>query len=176
MVKGGSSPRVSRPSVPKSPPIRTSLPKPTAPKTKAVMNLGSRTRPQQRMPQQKKITTPRKLPVSNYLRQKAVKSAWRQEQTLVKAGGGTRDWTKRQREQIVRAGKLKHYEGHHLRSVNGHTKKWAGDPRNIKLVTRREHLREHRGNFRNETTGKLIDRQKLLRMQKNRATPRQTKQ
>jgi len=139
------------------------------------MNLGNRARPKQRMPQQKKITTPKKPPVSNYLRQKAVKLAWRQERTLVKAGGGTRDWTKRQREQIIRTGKLKHYEGHHLKSINGHTKKWAGDPRNIKFVTRREHLREHRRNFRNETTGKLIDRQKMLRIQQNRAMPRQIK-
>jgi len=174
-MKGMSSPKVGRPSAPKITPVRTSLPKPTPKKTATAMNLGNRARPKQRMPQQKKITTPKKPPVSNYLRQKAVKSAWRQEQALVKAGGGTRDWTKRQREQIIKAGKLKNYEGHHLKSVNGHAKKWAGDPRNIKFVTRREHLREHRGNFRNKTTEKLIDRQELLRVQQNRAIPRQIK-
>ncbi len=109
------------------------------------------------------------------LRQKAVKNAWAQEKPLVQAGEGTRKWTTLQRRELVRTGKVKGFEGHHIKSVNGHTKKWAGDPRNIKFVTRKEHIREHKGNFRNETKGNLIDRQKLLNATKNQASARKVK-
>lgn len=175
MAKGSAnSLRVSRPTGPRPGPVRATLPKQTVNKT---VGSPKANRPVTRtaVNTYKKISTPPKSPSVAALRQKAVKSAWGQEQSLVKAGGGTRDWTNRQREQIVKTGKLRNFQGHHVRSVNGHTKKWAGDPRNIKFVTRREHLREHRGNFRNETTGKLIDRQKLLRLQKNQAISRQIK-
>lgn len=99
------------------------------------------------------------------LRQKAVRDAWTQERQLVRASGqGTRDWTSRQMKQLRDEGKVPGYEGHHIRSVNQHTTKWAGDPRNITFVTRQQHLNLHGRDFHNPTTGNLIDRPAMIRM------------
>ncbi len=87
------------------------------------------------------------------LRNYAVRKAWQDEQKLVKLGGGTRDWSQRQRLSMKRVGKVLGYEGHHIRSVNGHAKNWASDSRNIKFVTRPEHIREHGGNYQNNPYG-----------------------
>lgn len=177
MAKGRlSSPKVSRSGMKKPKTIRKSETKRTVKKnaiSKSLARGANRTR--RRPSSSKHISTPKKSPSIDSLRQKAVRRAWRQERKLVEAGGGTRHWTKRQREQIIKNGRAKNFEGHHIRSVNGHSKKWTGDPRNIKFVTKREHLREHKGNFRNKTTGKLVDRQKMLRLQKNRASSRRAK-
>lgn len=106
-------------------------------------------------------------PSIGYLRQKAVKKAWTQEQELVRlVSEGTRNWTNRQKE-LLRQGKIiANYQGHHIRDVSSHSNKWAADPRNIRFVTRREHLATHGGSYRNPTTGKLIDRPKLINMAK----------
>lgn len=111
-----------------------------------------------------------------YLRQNAVKKAWEQERALVTmqlspkstniSKFGTGLWDDRQARRIKREGKIKGYQGHHIRSVKGHSKKWAGDPRNIKFVTPKEHLRLHKGDFHKSTTGKLIDRTKMIRTAK----------
>lgn len=115
-------------------------------------------------PKAKLGTTSKKSTSNKYLRQKAVKLARKQEMDLVrKTGKGTRPWTPRQREQLKKGRWIKGYEGHHIRDVSSHSKKWSSDPRNIKFVTRRQHLREHKGDFKKPTTGKLIDRQKLAR-------------
>jgi len=108
------------------------------------------------------------------LRQKAVRDAWKQEFELVKATGrGTREWKPHEIRSLTKGQKVTGYEGHHIRSVNGHSPKWAADPRNIEFVTRKEHLQRHGGNFHNPTTGKLIDRQKLTAMEaKNRQSVR----
>ena len=166
------SPRINQPKS-KISSVRTKPPK-TVKKTAKSLGANRQMTRVSKSPGKKIRSSPKSASLSS-LRRKAVKLAWRQEQQLVKAGGGTRNWTDRQRAHIAKHGKLKHFEGHHMRSVKGHTKKWAGDPRNIKFVTRREHLREHRGNFRNPTTGKLVDRQKLLRLQKNRVAQRRSK-
>lgn len=99
------------------------------------------------------------------LRQKAVRNAWTQERRLAQVTGqGTRDWRPRQLKALRDHGKVPGYEGHHIRSVNQHTAKWAGDPRNINFVTRQEHLNLHGRDFHNPTTGKLIDRSSMVRM------------
>jgi len=100
----------------------------------------------------------------NSLRQKAVRDAWKQESELVKATGrGTREWKPHEIRSLLKDQKVKGYEGHHIRSVNSHSPKWAADPRNIEFVTRNEHLQRHGGDFHNPTTGKLIDREKLAK-------------
>jgi hypothetical protein len=108
------------------------------------------------------------------LRQKAVRDAWKQEAELVKATGhGTREWKRHEIRSLTKDQKVAGYEGHHIRSVNGHSPKWAADPRNIEFVTRKEHLQRHGRNFHNPTTGKLIDRRKLATMEaKNRQSVR----
>lgn len=94
-----------------------------------------------------------------YLRQKAVKQAWKDEKALIEATGqGSRRWTEPEIKELLETGKVKGYEGHHINNVKNHPN-LAGDPNNVKFVKgRREHLGEHRGNFQNETTGELIDR------------------
>lgn len=100
--------------------------------------------------------------VFSYLRGKAVAEAWAQETELVKrTAQGTREWTPSQLRLIGSGQRVRGYEGHHIRSVNKHSPKWAADPRNIMFVTRRQHLRLHGGRFANPTTGKLIDRRHL---------------
>ncbi len=121
---------------------------------------------------QGKLSSDASTPSPKSLRQRAVRDAWKQESELVKAtGSGTRDWNQRELRSVSRGEKLKGYEGHHIRSVNSHTPKWAGDPRNIEFVTRSEHIKRHGGDFRNPTTGKLIDRQKLASMESKNRQP-----
>lgn len=106
-----------------------------------------------------------KEPSLDSQRQKAVRDAWKQEADLVKATGqGTREWKPHEIRSLTKEQKVAGYEGHHMRSVNGHSPKWAADPRNIEFVTRQEHLQRHSGDFHMPTTGNLIDRQKMINM------------
>lgn len=95
-------------------------------------------------------------------RRAGVRDAWRLEADAVRNGGtGSRDWTAAERQELIDTGKVSGYEGHHINSVNEHPQ-LARDPNNIKFVDgrngRKEHLKEHRGNFRNPTRGPLIRR------------------
>ena len=97
-------------------------------------------------------------------RKKAVNEAWKQERELVaKTGKGTRQWTDAEKLELLKRGKVKGYEGHHINSVKGSLAK-GGDvslisnPNNVAFVTRSEHLMMHSGNFRNVTTGELLSR------------------
>jgi len=76
-----------------------------------------------------------------------------------RTGKGTLDWTKTEIEYIQRTGELPDgIVGHHINSVSKYPE-WAGDPRNVKFVRGQpEYLLEHGGNYRNPTTGPLIDR------------------
>jgi RHS repeat-associated protein len=54
---------------------------------------------------------------------------------------------------------IRGWQGHHIKSVKDNTIAMAEDPENIKFVRAgADHLAEHRGNYRNETTGALIKR------------------
>jgi len=91
-------------------------------------------------------------------RKAGVREAWRQERALLKAGKeGTRDWTARQRSQILKKGKAGKIDGHHINSVNVRPD-LARNPDNIEFLTRKEHFRAHRGNWRHPTRGQLLDR------------------
>ena len=94
-----------------------------------------------------------------YLRQKAVKDAWKAEKKLVeRTGRGSRRWTKKELKELKETGKVKGYEGHHINSVKGHPED-AGDPSNIEFVKKGgEHLSRHNGNYRNPSSGKKINR------------------
>ena len=93
------------------------------------------------------------------LRRAAVREAWKREQARVAAGKpGSVNWTAAQKAELLQTGRVSGFEGHHINSVNGNPK-LAGDPRNIKFVEGRAgNLAEHGGNFRNVTTGKLMNR------------------
>lgn len=91
-------------------------------------------------------------------RRSAVRQAWRQEQELIKAGQqGTRRWTAAEKRILAKTGKVPGYQGHHINSVNGHPE-LAGNPNNVEFVTRAENLARHGGNWRNPTTGELLER------------------
>ncbi|HFK1710220.1 MULTISPECIES: T7SS effector LXG polymorphic toxin [Bacillus] len=92
------------------------------------------------------------------LRQKAVRHAWRQEKELIKkTGKGTRDWTPAEKLELLQTGKVKGYEGQHMKSANEYPD-FAGEPDNIQFLKGRnmdvnEHFDAHRGNYHNPTNG-----------------------
>ena len=88
----------------------------------------------------------------SYERRKAVAKAWKNEKSLVLSGKGTRDWNSKEQGEIIAKGKAKGYQGHHMKSVDGHNSK-AGDPNNIQFLTRSEHLAAHGGDYHNNTNG-----------------------
>lgn len=92
-------------------------------------------------------------------RRDAVRKAWKDEKALVAAGQrGSRNWTRAEKSELLKTGKVAGYEGHHINNVADHPN-LAGNPDNIKFVNgRSEHLAEHGGNFQNPTQGPLIDR------------------
>lgn len=68
-------------------------------------------------------------------RQSAGRNAWVQERKLVKmTGRGSRKWTSAERQQLLRTGKVKGYEGHHINSVKTHPH-LASNPNNIRFLT-----------------------------------------
>mgnify|MGYP001553923337 CR=1 FL=1 len=103
----------------------------------------------------------KKLDNLNNLRQQAVRDAWKEEKELVEeTGRGTRDWTKKEMAELKKTGRVKGYEGHHINNV-ANNKEMGGNPNNIKFVKgRQEHLKEHGGNWKKPTSGKLIERKK----------------
>lgn len=88
----------------------------------------------------------------SYERRKAVANAWKNEKTLVVDGKGTRDWSQKEQREIISKGRATGYQGHHMKSVDGHNSK-AGDSNNIQFLTRSEHLAAHKGDFHNNTNG-----------------------
>lgn len=90
---------------------------------------------------------------------KAIRLAWQREQHLVRNGKGTRDWTVAQQQDILDPEKGKAYddngrafEGQHMKSVEKYPE-YQGDPENIQLLTREEHLDAHLNNWKKQTNG-----------------------
>jgi hypothetical protein len=86
------------------------------------------------------------------------------EVQLVQAtGAGTLDWTPQEVQYILQTGKLpRGIVGHHINNVAIYPN-WAGDPRNVQLVRgQSENLLQHAGNYKNPTTGPLIDRDAII--------------
>ena len=89
-------------------------------------------------------------------RASAVRKAWRLEYENVASGGKviSREWNQLEINELLTTGKVKGYQGHHMKSVKGYPG-LAGAPHNIQFLTRSEHLRAHGGNFRNITHGRF---------------------
>ena len=89
----------------------------------------------------------------------AVKKARKEEKSLVeKTGRGTRPWKPNEIKELKKTGKVKGYEGHHIKDVKTHPQE-AGNPNNIKFVKgRKGYIKEHNVNFRNPTDGEFINR------------------
>lgn len=75
-------------------------------------------------------------------RQKAVRDAWCREKELVSQGKGTRDWTSEQQKELMETGRVKGYEGQHMKSVNEYPE-YAASADNIQFLTHDEHLEAH---------------------------------
>ena len=92
----------------------------------------------------------------NRLRSLGVARAWKREKGLVCQGRGTRDWALRQQKDMLDNGRVKGYQGHHMKSVACYPE-YADDPNNIQFLcgmpNNNEHLRAHGGDYRNETNG-----------------------
>lgn len=120
------------------------------------------------------------------VRTTGVNRAWAQEAELVrsydrmaiKQGGvapkygiGTRRWTPAQKAELLKTGKVRGFTPHHINSVADHPH-LKGDPRNLRILPGtktnplgNQHLyadKGHSGNYRNQTTGQLIDRQAMI--------------
>jgi hypothetical protein len=81
-----------------------------------------------------------------------------EEKELVKkTGKGTEEWSEKEAKELLTKGKVKGYQGHHINNVKHHPQH-AGNPNNIKFVTPKEHLKAHKENFKNESTGTFIIR------------------
>ena len=87
-------------------------------------------------------------------RTKAVRQAWKNERINVQAGenGVSRHWTALEKTKLLSTGKIKGYQGHHMKSVRGYPQ-LGSDPTNIQFLTRKEHLAAHGGNWKNITRG-----------------------
>ncbi|HCB15036.1 MAG TPA: hypothetical protein DEP36_15930 [Gammaproteobacteria bacterium] len=110
-------------------------------------------------------------------RRSAVRKAWAQEHKLVTmTSRGTRKWTPAEKQQLLKTGKVKGYEGHHINSVKTHPH-LAGKPNNVMFLTgpakkyptlakpgmhQRAHARAKQRYGHSSTRGPLIDREALL--------------
>lgn len=102
----------------------------------------------------------------NAARARGVARAWAEERKLVQeTGRGTRDWTRAQTKELLDSGKVKGFVGHHINNVNL-APELADVPDNIRFLTRSEHFEAHDFNWRNQTTGDLVERSpsKLTRL------------
>lgn len=97
---------------------------------------------------------------------KAIRLAWEKEQQCVLEGEGTRDWTKKQQQDIIDRGKAydedgKAFEGHHMKSAAEYPE-YQGEPDNIQFLTHQEHFEAHRENWQNPTNWYYDPVNKLL--------------
>lgn len=96
-------------------------------------------------------------------RAKAIALAYEYDKADISMGGnGSANLTASARSELMVKNKVRGYEGHHINSVGEHPSLQT-NPNNIIFVKgRREHLEKHGGNFKNPTTGELINRDQML--------------
>ncbi len=89
-----------------------------------------------------------------YRRSKGVNKAWEKERNLIMQGRGTRQWSVKEQKEILKTGRCKGYEGHHMASVKSHPEQ-ADNPKNIQFLCSKkennEHLKAHKGDYKNQT-------------------------
>lgn len=102
----------------------------------------------------------------HHRRSLGVARAWKRERRLVQQGRGTRIWSIREQKEMLDFGRVRGYQGHHIKSVAKYPQ-YADEQGNIQILRGwakdNEHLRAHGGDFRNDTesvysfkTGRLI--------------------
>jgi len=123
------------------------------------MNLVDPTGKSARIREAKRQAEAKKARKINAARRAAVQKAWAQEKALVKKSGfGTRDWSKAQKAELIKRGKVTGFEGHHINTVNGNSIKMAGNPNNIRFLTKAEHKALHMraGGYRTPIRGQPL--------------------
>lgn len=103
----------------------------------------------------------------NYVgdRCKAVSTAYEYEAADIKMGGrGSGNWNSVERKELIERGKVRGSEAHHINSVAENPSRQT-DPNNIRFYhSKKEHLEKgHNGDYRNPSSGELIDKDKMLR-------------
>ena len=94
----------------------------------------------------------------NGTRRTGVNRAWKEERAMIaKTGQGTRKWSGKRRREILEYGSAKGMIGHHVNSVKNYPH-LAGRANNVRFVSKKQHYRLHGGNWRNQTTGRFINR------------------
>lgn len=89
----------------------------------------------------------------NAQRRMAVRNAWKNEQSLLEEGKGTRNWTVEEQRELRENGHISGYEGHHMKSVSEYPE-YAANPNNIQFLTREEHINgAHQGDAHTQTNG-----------------------
>lgn len=90
-------------------------------------------------------------------RQKAVRDAWVREKSYVQQGKGTVDWTPEQQKELLETGRVKGYEGQHMKSCAQYPE-YAASADNIQLLSHDNHLAAHnsgksKSGYRSPTNG-----------------------
>ena len=101
--------------------------------------------------------------VNQSYRNRGVDLAWDYERLEVAMGGsGTREYSHEQINELLESGRVRGMEGQHINSAASHPE-LQGNPDNIKFLTRDEHFAEHGYDWRNQTSGDLLDRDSTLK-------------
>ena len=98
------------------------------------------------------------------MRNEGVRLAWKYEQADAQMGGvGSTHWNQDQIREIQQNGQVRGAQGHHINNVADHPEHQA-NPDNIRFYKDQQaHLQEgHNGNFQNESSGSLIDKDAML--------------
>lgn len=98
-------------------------------------------------------------------RSNGVSLAWEYERADIQMGGtGSENFTLEQRAEILDRGRVRGFEGHHIKNV-ANNKVHQANPDNIKFYGSREDHVElgHNGDVNNPSDGEFIDRDKMIR-------------
>ena len=106
-------------------------------------------------------------PTFDGYRNNGVSLAWKYEKADVLMGGrGSKisNWSNSDIQQIKDTGRVRGAEGHHINNV-ANNQNLQTEPDNIRFFKSREEHRDigHNGDFSNESSGKLIDKNKMLK-------------
>lgn len=93
-------------------------------------------------------------------RRTGIRRAWAAERELARSGRETLTaFSEEELNELITKGRVRGYEGHHINSVNpGKDIAMASNPDNVRFLTRGDHLAAHEGNWRNPTSGRLVNR------------------
>lgn len=103
-------------------------------------------------------------------RSKGVELSYEYEVADVKMGGrGAANWSRPERLELLKTGRVRGSEGHHTNNVANHPELQTNPDNITHYKNRKEHLEKgHGGDFRNESSGPLVSKDDMLRKTNNR--------